>query len=339
MRLSFLFSLVFCLPSIIAICQNTASLNHPTGSNGIMMVDKIGSHVRFFDPATFQQIADIPVPARPHDHVFSADHKRAYVTIYGDGIYGNNPHPGHQVVVIDTASHQIVDTIDLAPYRAPHGIQIDSSGNLLISCDLDHKILRVNPATHKILATIDALGTDHWIALLPNGKKIYTSNKNDKDFSTVVSTESGKLIAKIPSPGGTEGVSASPDGKRVAVLSFSKPLLFIVDTKTDSILATVTLQHQTEAPFKPVYSPDGKWLIVLSDTADSLNILRADDPAGTQTYLKTGKAPMGVGYSPDGKTALIANHGDGTVSVLDLTTLTIGKTFHAGDGIETLSYF
>jgi len=131
------------------------------------------------------------VPARPHDFIFSADHKRAYVTIYGDGIYGNNPHPGHLVVAIDTTSHQIVDTIDVAPYRAPHGIQIDAKGYLLISCDLDHKILVVDPASHKILKAMDAIVTDHWIALLPDGKKVYTSNKNDQEFSTVVSTATG----------------------------------------------------------------------------------------------------------------------------------------------------
>lgn len=303
------------------------------------MVDKIGSHVRFFDPNSFQEIASLPVPARPHDFALSADHKRAYVTIYGDGIYGNNPHPGHQIVVIDTASHQLVDTIDVAPYKAPHGIQIDSSGDLLVACDLDRKILVIDPTTHKILKTMDAIGTDHWIALAPDGKKVYTSNKNDRDFSTVVSTKTGEPVGKIPSPSGTEGVSVSPDGKLVAVLSFSKPSFAIVETKTDTIRAQVPLDHQTEGAFKPVFSPDGKWLIVLSDISDSMNVLRANDLTGPQTYIKTGKAPMGVGYSADGKTALIANHGDGTVSVFDLTSLTIRKTFHAGSGIETLSYF
>jgi DNA-binding beta-propeller fold protein YncE len=316
-----------------------SDLNHPTGSAGILMVDKIGSHVRFFDPSSFQQIADVIVPARPHDLVFSPDHRRAYITIYGDGVYGNNPHPGHQVVVIDTVSHKLIDTIDLAPYRAPHGIQIDSEGNLLIACDLDRKIIVVDPATHKIVKTMDTIGTDHWIALLHDEKKIYTSNKNDQDFATVVSTSTNIPIARIPIRGGAQGLSASPDGKRVAILSFKDPSLLIVDSRNDSILSTIPLQGQSAGAFKPAYSPDGRWLIVLSEASNSMNIFRADDVGGVQTVLKTGKDPMSVAFSPDGNTALIANHGDGSVSVLNLRDLTITSSFHAGDGIETLEYF
>jgi YVTN family beta-propeller protein len=48
---------------------------------------------------------------------------------------------------------------------------------------------------------------------------------------------------------------------------------------------------------------------------------------------------MGIGFSPDGKTALVANHGDGTVSVVDIATAAVTKTFKAGTGIETLTYY
>ncbi len=48
---------------------------------------------------------------------------------------------------------------------------------------------------------------------------------------------------------------------------------------------------------------------------------------------------MGFAISADGKTALVANHGDGTVSVIDLKDAKVVNTFKAGTGIETLSYF
>ena len=44
-------------------------------------------------------------------------------------------------------------------------------------------------------------------------------------------------------------------------------------------------------------------------------------------------------FSADGTTAVVANHGDGTVSVLDLATARVTKTFKAGTGIETLAYY
>jgi YVTN family beta-propeller protein len=338
MRLRVLAGLLLSATIAFATCR-AADFNHPTGNTGIMMVDKIGSHVRFFDPKSFEQIGDVVTPARPHDFVFSPDHRLAYVTIYGDGIYGKNPNPGHQVIVVDTAEHRIVDTIDLAPYRAPHGIQMDAQGNLLISCDLDRKILVVEPKSHKIVKTLNSVGTDHWIALAPNGKKVYASNKNDEDFVTVVSTASGDPIGKISTPGGAQGISCSPNGRYVAIASFPNPSVFIVDTKSDAVTATVPLKGQTAGGFKPTFSPDGRWLIVITEVSDSIDVLKTSDFTGPQTFIKTGKDPMGVGFSPDGTKVIIANHGDGTVSVLDLATLSIQKTFHAGSGIETLSYF
>ena len=38
-------------------------------------------------------------------------------------------------------------------------------------------------------------------------------------------------------------------------------------------------------------------------------------------------------------TALVANHGDGTVSVLDIKEPRVVSSFHAGTGIETLAYY
>jgi DNA-binding beta-propeller fold protein YncE len=48
---------------------------------------------------------------------------------------------------------------------------------------------------------------------------------------------------------------------------------------------------------------------------------------------------MGLAFSADGKTALCANHGDGTVSVIDLVTMETASKFQARTGIETLTFY
>jgi YVTN family beta-propeller protein len=55
--------------------------------------------------------------------------------------------------------------------------------------------------------------------------------------------------------------------------------------------------------------------------------------------VKVGQQPFGIAYAPDSATALVSNHGDGTISVLDLATGEVIATFTAGTGIETLSYY
>jgi hypothetical protein len=83
----------------------------------LVAVDKLGSGLEFVDPSTKKSIKRLSLPARPHEIVVSADKKLAYVTIYGDGIYGNNTHRGHQLAVIDLTRREKVGEIELNPFH------------------------------------------------------------------------------------------------------------------------------------------------------------------------------------------------------------------------------
>src|SRR5690349_21129924 len=127
------------------------SLNHPTGMQGVLLIDKLGGHVRFFDAATLAERSNLELPKNPHDFALSADHRFAYVPIYGPGIYGRNPEPGHELYVLDLAERKVAKVIDLAPYRSPHGVQIDAKGLLYVTAELDRKILVIDPVAGRIV--------------------------------------------------------------------------------------------------------------------------------------------------------------------------------------------
>ena len=75
-------------------------------------------------------------------------------------------------------------------------------------------------------------------------------------------------------------------------------------------------------------------------TADkAVGIFEASNLKAEPKTLPSGKDPMGFGFSPDGKTVLVANHGDGSVSVIDLQKMEVVNNFHAGTAIETLTYY
>jgi DNA-binding beta-propeller fold protein YncE len=79
--------------------------------------------------------------------------------------------------------------------------------------------------------------------------------------------------------------------------------------------------------------------VTCDSQAGLANILSTSDLHGKQTVLTVGKTPFGIAFSADSKTALVSNHGDGTISVIDLPSGKIVNTFKAGTGIETLSYY
>jgi len=315
--------------------------NNPTGTHGLIVIDKIGRHVRFFDPSTFQEIPNtaLDVGVAPHDVAISPDHKFAYVPVYGDGVYGRNPHPGHTIAVIDLGSRQVAATIDVSPYEAPHGIQIDEAGKIYVTCDLSRKLLIIDPKARKIEAAIDTEGTGHWAGVLPDASKAYVVNKNDKLFITAIDLKKRAIVARIPAPNGTEGIAVSPDGMYVVAADHSEPKILVIDPQNDTVSVTIPLEKNTKAAFKPRFSPDGSKLLVCNLAERLVNIIDVADAHGKQAVLTVGKDPMGFAFAPDGKTALVANHGDGTVTVIDLSQNKVVSSFTGGAGVESLAYY
>ena len=270
--------------------------NNPTGTHGLIVIDKIGRHVRFFDPSNFQEISNLEVGVAPHDVAISPDHKFAYIPVYGDGVYGRNPHPGHTIAIIDLESRKVAGTIDVSPYQAPHGIQIDDAGQIYVTCDLSRKLLVIDPKARSIEAALDTEGTGHWAAVLPDASKAYVVNKNDRLFVTVIDLKKRSIIARIPAPNGTEGIAASPDGKYVVAVDHSEPKLLVIDTRSDQSDRHDSAGGKYKAAFKPRFSPDGSKLLVCNMTERLVNMIDVADPHGKQQVIHRRQRSHGIRF-------------------------------------------
>jgi DNA-binding beta-propeller fold protein YncE len=330
-KLALISILALALPAV------AKSPNHSTGTEGLLLIDKVGGHVRFLDPQTFAERASVEVPKNPHDFALSADHRYAYVPIYGSGVYGRNPEPGHEIYVFDLAARKVAKIIDLAPHRSPHGIQIDERGLLYVTAELERKIVVVDPEAGRVVGTIDHEGSGHWIAVVPGGKKAYVANKDDKPFVSVLDLETRKAVGGIPMPNGTQGITVSPDGKQAIAMDYKDASMAVIDVATDTVVERIALEGTSDGAYKAYYSPDGKWLMTMAGS--TVDIFDAGNLHAPQRTITVGAFPMGIAFSADGKTALVANHGDGTVSAIDLASAKIARTFKAGSGIETLTYY
>lgn len=314
--------------------------NNVTGSSGLVMIDKRGGFIRFFDPASLKEVGSLEIGGPPHELAISPDHKVAYVPIYGDGVYGNNPHPGHVIAIVDLASRKMTGTIDVSPNIAPHGLQVDSNGTLYAVCDLSRTLLVIDPKARRITATIDTEGTAHWLAVLPDGSKAYTANKNDRPFVSVIDLKKRAMVGRIPIPNGTQGITSSPDGKRVIAADYTDPRIHVIDTASDKVVDSVAVdQNPAGGPFRLKYSPDGSTLITTSTGGRVANVFAAARLHDKQTVVPVGRDPFGVAFTSDGRTALVSNHGDGTITVVDVATGKVNSSFTAGTGIETLAYY
>jgi DNA-binding beta-propeller fold protein YncE len=314
--------------------------NNPTGRSGLVAIDKRGCRAFFLDPNTFLEIEQIGLPARPHEVAISADHRLAYVSIYGNGIYGNNTQPGCTIVVLDLASRKHVRTLDVSPYLAPHGLAFGADSLLYASCDQSGVVAVVDPQRGEVVGAIDAGSHGpHMIAILPDGTKLYSENEEDP-FISVMEPTSRKRLRTVDMPGGSAGIIASADGQRVFVVAGQSPELVEIDTASDTVTRRVRLSGHARPAQRVRSSPDGRYVVVTSTEEPLVTILDAglqDD--NSQTTLQVAEAPMGVAFHPDNRTALVGNHGAGRITVLDLEARAVVRDFALGTGVETLAFY
>ena len=162
---------------------------------------------------------------------------------------------------------------------------------MYVTCDLDRKVLVIDPKARAIKDTIDTEGTGHWMAILPDASKMYVANKNDKPFISVLDLKTRKMIGKIPAPNGTQGIAASPDGKLVVAMDFAEPVLIVIDPRTDNVTDRIPLKDQTQGGYKVSFSPDGRRLLTMNLTAKLANVFDTANLRGDQKVLPTGKIP------------------------------------------------
>ncbi len=318
------------------------SVRAAPGVRGIIAVDKMGEHVRFYDPTTFAETGRIATPKAPHELALHPDGRHAFVSIYGAGIFGNNPKPGHEILVLDLERRTEVGRLSVDPYRPPHGMQFDADNKLWVTCDLAGCLLQLDPANGTLLKEIEtgSLG-GHWLCLSHDKRKVYVSNKGAP--LGVFDVESGRPLATVSLPRGSEGLDATADG-RIVIADNETGSLHEIEIVTDRVLRTTPLHDSP--PTNPKrsrlvrvrVSPDGRHVLTGNYASAVVYVHDAMDLAD-QTLLVVAKGPMGFAFAPDNRTALVANHDSGLVTLLDMESRRVLGAFEAGSGVETLSYY
>jgi YVTN family beta-propeller protein len=302
----------------------------------MIAVDKMGGKVLFLNPATFEtEIVLDDFPRTVHELLVVPETGLAYVPIFGDGIHGRNPNPGHLLCIIDLAKRAHVGDIDLRPYIAPHTLRLGPDGLIYITCENSAVVAVIDRSTHKVIDAIDSGSTNgHRLVISPNGQRLYTENEEDGTVS-VIDLAKRKLLRKIKTSRSLAGIAISGDGRTVVAVDDEQPTLFLIDTATESVADTVPLDDVTEAAQIARYSPDNSLICVTSLKCDTVSLI--DSSFREQTAIKVGSQPMDMAFCRD--ELFVACQGDGSVHVIDIPKRCIKHSFRAGTGCESLGFF
>ncbi len=304
-------------------------------TEGLIAVDKMGCKVLFLNPATYETEVVLDGFQRTvHELLVLPDAGLAYVPIFGDGIHGRNPNPGHLLCVIDLHKRTRVTDIDLRPCIAPHTLKLGPDGLIYITCENSAVVAIIDPATNTVAGAIDSGSTNaHRLIISPDGQRLYTENEEDGEVS-VIDLPNRKLTGKLKTPRPLAGIAITPDGRTVIAVDDAEPTLFLIDTATAQV-RDLPLEGVPKAAQIARYSDDFSVLGVTSLNSNTISLI--DPSFATQTAIKVGNQPMDMAFRGD--ELFVACQGDGSVHVIDLPARKWKHSFGAGTGCESLAFF
>ena len=316
--------------------QRGYSMSH-TAVRGMIAVDKIGTKILFLDPKTYETETVLDgFQKTVHELLVIPETGRAYVPIFGDGIHGRNPNPGHTLLVIDCLARKHVHTIDLSPLSAPHTLRLAADGLIYITCENSAKVAVIDPKTNAVIGAIDSGSTNgHRLAIPDDGQRLYTDNEEDATVS-VIDLLNRKLIGKIATPEKLAGIAVSGDGRTVIAVSDDSPVVFVIDTAAGRVVRTVALDGVAKAAQIARYSPDGRLLVVSSLNSNMISIMDAAT-FGAQSAIPVGSQPMDFAFKDD--ELFVGCQGDGTMHIIDIAGRRNKGHVRAGSGCESIGFF
>jgi DNA-binding beta-propeller fold protein YncE len=308
----------------------------PGNARGMIAVDKIGCKILFLNPQTYETETVLDgFQKTVHELLVIPKTGLAYVPIFGDGIHGRNPNPGHTLHVIDLLKRKVAHSIDLSPLRAPHTVRLGADKLIYITCENSAKIAVINPKTNEMVAAIDSGSTNgHRLAIASDGKRLYTDNEEDASVS-VIDLPNRKLLGQIKTSQALAGIAVSGDGSTVVAVSDEAPVIFVIDTAKGQVVREVILEGVPKAAQIARYSPDGKMVVVSSLNSNMLSIM--DASFGNQTAIAVGSQPMDFTFRGD--ELFVGCQGDGSMHVIDIPARKVKQSFQAGTGCESVGFF
>lgn len=307
-----------------------------SANRGLIAVDKMGAKILFLDPTTYkiEKVLD-GFQRTVHELLVVPETGLAYVPIYGDGIHGRNPNPGHLLCIIDLERREHVGDIDLRPCIAPHTLKLGPDGFIYITCENSAVVAVIDQKTHKVVETIDSGSTNgHRLIIAPDGQRLYTENEEDGTVS-VIDLPKRKLLGKIKTPHPLAGIAIDADGGTVVAVSDAEPALYLIDTASERVTRTVILKNVPKAAQIARYSPDWRILGVTSLNSDTVSLITPS--FGEQTAIKVGSQPMDMAFRGD--ELFVACQGDGSIHIVDIPGRRWKSSFPAGTGCESVGFF
>ena len=243
--------------------------------------DLENAEVIVFDPWTLQTIKRIPFGKGPSMSIeLSPDFKFA-ITIS----------PGtDEVVVIDTATYEIVRRIGVGKFPCDLTLSLDGERAFVVERDQD--TLSVidwrNGKTLKTVALKD-LSRPHMLTLSPDGTKLWVQERDAAKLS-VYDTESLNRVARLPVGQAPITTEFTPSGRTTLTTHIGQSYLKVFDADSFGEIKTIQVG---QSPVNSIFEPGGRYAYVTNRQSNTVSIIDTV-PWQVIKTIKVGTHPFGI---------------------------------------------
>src|SRR5947209_5262176 len=158
----------------------------------------------------------------------------------------------------------------------------------------------IDPATNKVVGTIEDIEVPHGLTIAPDGSRIYVTDESLKTLD-VVDARTLKVVKRIPLSGRPNNVDVSKDGSRVYVGIRQAPgAVDVIDTSSLTNVKSIPVKGEIHNVY---VTPDGKYAVAGSIAASTISVIdTATDTLAWTLKMSSGIRPMVFTRNPDGST-------------------------------------
>jgi YVTN family beta-propeller protein len=264
------------------------------------------NHAVRINPATYQEIAAVPVGTDPS------------AVIGGGGLVWVASRRDGTVTVIDPATNQVQLTIPKSGSGpvGPGGPGLAfASGSLWVANAAQRQIARVEPGADPTPIPVGA-SPNAIVAAAPDADAVWVAARTQSGGGRLVRIDAGtnQITRRIPLPYEPTGLAITPNGRTVWVTTPGDKAIHRVDARTgDPERIKLPL-----APDQAAYGDGAVW--VTSSNGDA--VLRINPATSKWETIPVGNGPSGIAFGAD--RVWVANAQDGTLSTIDPQSNEVG---------------
>jgi YVTN family beta-propeller protein len=330
--------------TLLAICAMLAMLPAAWGAT-LVVANKSDATASLLDLDSGEVVATLPTGEGPHEVGISPDGRFALVSNYGGRGSSNN-----SLALIGIARAEVVKTIDLGEYKAPHGVEWIDNDRAAVTVEANQALAVVDVDEGEV---IQAIATEqdisHMVALDPDGRRAYTSNMGSGTI-TVLDLGAGKRLKNIATGNGAEGIAVSTAG-HVWVTNREADTLTVLDGQSLDILKEIS---SIGFPIRATATPRGQVLVTRARAGDLVVY-----DAGTFEEVRTvafdlkslgsdgrlfrdrfgdSSVPIGVVVDNTGDRAFVAHANADVITEVDLASGKVVRVLRAGREPDGMGY-